>query len=279
MCEEAIQENEKLSGQRESADTDGRMGVEHNQKQVVSRRKMGEKDCESSSSELQAGKFEIEVKEESGVAGSKDADSRGQGGKAQPNLQNVVTERKPQPTAEGVNISTQPAFVDRRPQQIPRALKQASSTSSIAAETPEQKGGILNVKRVSSSNDVDRALKPASAQKHRGRARVPVVGRGAGRGGRVAGTSGRRQSDNNPGRGDGGRSEGGGKIGEHRNSIQMGAIRLPTPRGGRAPPAIQSEADIGETSPMLYHQSSMNSVKQQAMENSKKFIREFRKRI
>ena len=163
---------------------------------------------------------------------------------------------------DSVNKSLIQSANKARPQQATRTIKQASSTSYIA-EPPVLAKNPLNVKRVSSSNDVARVT---SALKPGGHAGISTVGRG-GRPGKidVGGPSGRRLSDNDVigrgygvGRGRGGRDDGTGKQG--RVSIPSGEIHLPGQRGSKAPPPILSEADVKAMPPL--RQISGSSVSQ-----------------
>ena len=133
----------------------------------------------------------------------------------------------------------------RSQQAFPRRLKQASSTTSIAvvdSKTERGKNNPLNVKRVSSSDDVSRAPRP------RPRVSAPPAGRGV-RGQVVPGkipagdSVGRRVSAEGEGKREGSREGGGGK--DHRLSLQSDGIRLPCPRGGKVPPTIQHEGTTG----------------------------------
>lgn len=174
-----------------------------------------------------------------------------QGRRVNPN--SVPSEKKVQNKTEVASKSTRSGSIGRGSTGQPRALKQASSTSTIA-ETAEQRDP-LNVKRVSSSNDVSRAYKTTSAQRYRGRVNTPGAGRGAGRGG----WSGRRRGSET----DGGRQGDGGRVGEQRHSIQDGGIRLPPQRGGKGPNTIQNETDGGlRVSGNHNQKKSVNSVQQ-----------------
>ena len=175
---------------------------------------------------------------------------------------NTDTEKKPH--AQATDRDNKRA----KQQSVPMALKQASSTSNIT-ETHRGKN-VLNVKRISSSNDVSRTVSAVS-QKTRGRVSVPVVGQRAGHRDMakpvVAGE--RRLSDNNSRKGEEGgerreeregervgeRGEGGekgrggaGEMGkrektkEPKVSLPSGEIRLPGLRG-KAPPPLHQESE------------------------------------
>lgn len=176
-----------------------------------------------------------------------------QGRRMSPNL----SEKKVQNKGGVTNSSTQSGLIGRRSTGgQPRALKQASSTSTIA-ESGEQRDP-LNVKRISSSHDVSRVYKTTSAQRYRGRVSTPGAGRVTARGG---GSGRKRQSDT-----DGGRQGDGGRMGEQRHSIQDGGVRLPPQRGGKAPHTVQNETDGGETN--HNQKKSVNSVQQTSHDSS-----------
>ena len=141
---------------------------------------------------------------------------------------------------------------------LARPLKQAMSTNSIAMiESNNERGkNPLNVKRVSSSNDVYGGGSSAV----RSRPRMSLSGKRVGGAGKISagGGVGRRLSADGEGRresiegGEGVREEGRKeKTKEHRPSLQSGGIRLPSQRGGRAPPMIQHETVSNKTG--LHH--------------------------
>ena len=145
-----------------------------------------------------------------------------------------------------------------------RPLKQAMSTNSIAMiESNNERGrNPLNVKRVSSSNDVYGGGSSAVRSRPRMSLSGKRVGGAGGRGGpgkiSTGDGVGRRLSADGEGRresiegGEGVREEGRKeKTKEHRPSLQSGGIRLPSQRGGRAPPMIQHETVSNKTG--LHH--------------------------
>lgn len=197
----------------------------------------------------------IESEEKVIVAGNKVAEKEVPEKERKVNPNSSLSEKILQHKTEVANRSFQSGWVSRAP--TPRPLKQASSTSTIADSLPGEERDPLNVKRVSSSNDVSQVYKPASAQRYRGRMSAPGTAQGAARGG----GSGRRKPTDT----DGGRPGDGGRMGQQRNSIQDGEIRLPPQRGGKVP----HESETGKKVPATPNQkSSLNSVQQSPQERS-----------
>ena len=148
--------------------------------------------------------------------------------------------------------------------QAPRSLKQAASTNNLATDRPHtDRKNPLNVKRVSSSIDVNRGTTNSprvrvstAAPRVTGGLRAPVNPPGA-----------RKLSDNAGGKGrleEAVRDVEGDKTKEHRLSLPSEKIRLPSQRGERGPPTIPQE--VGDGRAGLHRQ---NAVDKKSSELSK----------
>ena len=152
--------------------------------------------------------------------------------------------------------------------QAPRSLKQAASTNNLATDRPHtDRKNPLNVKRVSSSIDVNRGTTNSprvrvstAAPRVTGGLRVPVNPPGA-----------RKLSDNAGGKGRLGeavRDVEGDKTKEHRLSLPSEKIRLPSQRGERGPPTIPQE--VGDGRAGLHRQNAVDKKSSEVSKTSAK---------
>ena len=259
--EEAVREKEMMqAGSADAGRTDGHGSTEAWGNQTEQKNEIPTGNLKNSTEDI---KSNTPVEKVGGKGKSPKGEQEGSTRTKRPNPQNLSPEKRAEHKAEGVDKPSQPTVFERgqvRAQQIPRMLKPAVSSSSVA-ETQAEKRGPLNVKRVSSSTDVSQPHRQAGVHKTRGRVSVPVVSRGSARGGRMAGVGMRRLSENtsSAGRGEGGRVEGG-KVGEQKHSIQVGMIHPPSQRGGKTPRTSQTDTDVVRVP--IPHQSSTDSEKQ-----------------
>ena len=157
-----------------------------------------------------------------------------------------------------VEKPTNQQFLPQKQQKVqphaPRSLKQAASTTNVSGERPNaERKSHLNVKRVSSSNDVNRA----SASPRSSNLRVSTATH------RSPGTLGARKLSDNPR----GKERGGEVVREndstkqkpHRLSLPSERIRLPSQKGERGlPTPPQETAENGRA--VLQRQSAVEKL-------------------